>query len=230
MILKYHLLTYIKSRPLLWRSARKIGISTHGVVASETTDICVEGFESSANSYTYNVIKYLGNNLSIAHHCHTPASVKIAVEKQVPTLILFRDPLNAIPSVVSRFRPNIYEAIIAYIEFYKTVLSLEDRVMLVSFEEATQHTEQMLRNIENKLDVSFLPYTSFDEVDEAVKAHIREWKKRSKNPSTTPLPTESREQLKRALRSRMVQEPKYKQAADVYRLIKEAYQAHKKTD
>lgn len=226
MILKDHLLTYIKSNPLLWRRARKVGVSTDGVVASASTDICVEGFESSANSYTYNVIRHLGNDLSIAHHCHTPASIKIAVEQEVPTLILFRDPKDAIPSVVSRFRPNLYEAIIAYIRFYETVFRLQDAVMLVSFEEATQRTEQMLRAIEHRTDISFASYTSFEEVDEAVKAHIRAWKEKSEDPSTTPLPTDERERAKRAVRSNMLEEPKYEQAVDVYQRVRDEYQSH----
>lgn len=221
------LIVYVKSNPVLWRLAEKVGLSARGVsdvVASKSTDICIGGYESSANSYTYNVIWHLGNDLDIAHHCHAPASIKIAVKRRVPTLILFRDPEDAIPSVVSRFRPNLYEALIAYIRFYETVLTLQDAVMLVSFEEATQHTERMLRTIEHRTDISFASYTSFEEVDKAVKAHIRAWKEKSEDPSTTPLPTERREQEKRAVRSKMMQEPKYKQAADVYQCVRDAYQ------
>jgi hypothetical protein len=221
---KSTLVTKMKESPLAWRLARSCGISSHGAIAGRQTDICVEGFESSANSYTLNVIRYVGDDLSIAHHCHTAASVKVAVEHGVPTVVLFRDPEDAIPSVVSRFRPGVYEATVAYTSFYKTVMNLVDDIILVSFDEATSRTEEMIKKVKDLTAVKFNDYESIQEVDQAVKQHIKEWKAKSQDPSTTPLPTAEREKKKGHVREKMHRLPEYNQAANMYQQVCAAYE------
>lgn len=38
----------------------------------------------------------------------------------------------------------------------------------------------MLRVIEQRTDISFTSYTSFDEVDKVVEAHIKAWKEKTR--------------------------------------------------
>lgn len=222
--LKTKLISRMKESSHLWRFIVRYGLTSHGKTATEGTNLCIEGFEASANSYTLNVIRYVGDDLSFAHHCHTAASVKIAVGYGVPTIVLFRDPDDAIPSVVSRFRPGVYEATIAYASFYKTVMKLVDDIILVSFDEATSRTEDMIAKVQDLTGVRFNEYESIQEVDQAVKQHIKEWKVKSHNPSTMPLPMEDREEEKRRVRKEMYRLPEYDQAADLYQQVCAAYE------
>lgn len=212
--------TNIKKTPWTWKLVRRFGFSAHGVAATPRTDICIEGFESSANSYTLNIIRHLTDDPEIAHHTHVAANVKLAQRYTVPTLILYRHPRDAIASLVSRFRPDLYEAVISYITFYKEILPYIEDVLLISFEEATQDTENMIKKVKNKLGVSIKDYESFGEIDREVRKEMREWQRNNKDPYTTPLPTEERESVKKRMKKRVKKLDNYEFLLEVYREVR----------
>lgn len=214
--------TRVKSIPRLWLLARRLGYSTQGIVATPQADACIEGFQSSANSYVLNVVRYLTQDLTLAHHTHVAANVMIARRYDVPTVVLYRQPQHAIASLVSRFRPKLYEAATTYAAFYETILERHPDVLFVSFEEATSRTERMLDRITATTGIEFHSYHSFDDVDRAVKAEIRRWQQANKDPYTTPLPTEERESQKHQLKQQLLTLDEYDRARHVYERVKRA--------
>lgn len=60
-------------------------------------DICIEGFPRSANSFASMAIEKTNNNrLKVATHTHSPAQVKQAVKLGIPTMVLIRNPIDAV--------------------------------------------------------------------------------------------------------------------------------------
>jgi len=208
-----------KKHPALYKFWRKLRKSEAGVISTPDTDICIEGFEASANSYTLNIIRHLRPDLTISHHCHAVANIKLALRYGVPAVVLFRHPKDAIASLAARFRPGLHEGAVAYANFYDAVHSLSDKVVLVSFEEVTQNLEYMLRKVEHLTGIKLRGYGSIESLDQEVKAHIREWKSKSEDPTTTPLPTSDRREKKHQLQKKLMNMDEYRLGYQAYERI-----------
>ena len=222
-----YLRVYVKEYPLLWKTARFFGQSTKGEVSTLDTDVCVEGFESSSNSFVVNVMRNVTESIRIAHHCHTVASVKVALSKGVDTIILFRDPRDAIASTVARFRPGIMECLFGYIKFYEYVYRVRRKVLLISFEESTERTEEMISRIQQHVNLGEVEYESVDALEKRVKEQMVAWQEKHSDASTLPLPKSNRAADKAQVKKDLGRWPAFKRAQEVYERITEAYNEQK---
>lgn len=193
-----------------------------GAFCDAETDLCIEGFESSANSFVYNCFRVVGENLSIAHHKHVVANVKRAVHFGVPTVVLFRDPMDCIPSLVSRFRPGVYEATLRYLRLYDYVATVSDRVILVSFEEATQRIEYTLHKVAH---VGGLTLETVDPstIRQQAKERVKKWRVRD-DPTMLSLPTPERDELKRQVRETLVLLEEHRRARELHEYVHRLYE------
>jgi hypothetical protein len=72
------------------------------LLVSEKTDICIEGYPRSANSFAVGAFQHAQKHpVRVAHHTHIPANVMRACERGIPTLVLIRDPTDAVVSHVA---------------------------------------------------------------------------------------------------------------------------------
>src|SRR2546427_7470725 len=63
----------------------------HGVLAGPGTDILIEGFPRSANSFSVAAFRLAqGPPVEVAHHTHAPANAIAAFRRHIPALILIR--------------------------------------------------------------------------------------------------------------------------------------------
>lgn len=188
-----------------------------GRFCASSTDLCIEGFMSSANTFAFNALYCVRPDLDIARHKHVVANLKRAVEHEVPTVILFRDPDDCIPSAVSRFRPSLAEAIQRYLYFYQYVVDeMKSDILLVSFEEMTQEVEATIRRISSfaAFDVDT---DRLEGVEERAKERIRcRTKRREKTTERISLPKEEREKKKNKIREELVRHSKYEDVRDLY--------------
>ncbi len=210
-------LVFLREREHLYPLFHSIrGRRNHqGAFCERGTDLCIEGFESSANTYVYNYFRLLRPDLTIAHHKHAVANVKRALRYGVPTCILFRNPADAIPSLVVRFRRKLYEAVLLYIHFYRYIHGVAGRVLLASFEEVTGCTERTVKRVEGRSGLAFGAFNPAS-VEEGVREHIRTWTKEHKDVRNVALPTEERESRKRRIQEELMRHPLFPRARSVY--------------
>lgn len=197
-----------------------------GQFCASSTDLCVEGFESSANTFAFNVLHCVRSDLAIARHKHVVANLKRADDYGVPTVILFRNPADCIPSTVSRFRPSLSEAVQRYLYFYQYVVDeMKSDVLLVSFEELTQEVEDTVRRIGSFAEFE-IAEDRLEGVEERAKERIRcRTKQRANTTEQISLPREEREQKKIEIREELVQHPKYIEAEDLYRQLRAIHES-----
>ncbi len=151
----------------------KVGGWSAGEFSSPNTDLCVEGYQSSANTFVFNALHCVRPDLNYARHKHAVANVRLAVEYGVPTVILFRDPKECIPSFVSRFRPGVAEALYRYLGFYRSVVSeVMPAALLVSFEEAVGGIQGTVRRIAAFADFS-VEEGNLEELEAKAKQRIQ---------------------------------------------------------
>lgn len=211
-------IVWLTERPYLFPVVQQLRDKRTGTFCTTNTELCIEGFESSANSFLYNVFRALKPSLSIAHHTHSVANLKRARKYGVPTIVLYRDPKDAIPSLVSRFRPSLKEAILRYVHFYRYVSSIQDHVLLVSFEEATEKFETAVRRLEARSGLSFRTFNPAD-IEARVVDHIEHWSARRSKTNEMALPVDERERRKNTIRASLNDDPAYTEAQHLYRVI-----------
>lgn len=193
-------------------------------LCTASTDFCVDGFESSANTFIYRALELIRPDLQIAHHTHVVANLKRADRYQVPLAILFRDPAECIPSVVSRFRPSLDEAVLRYLRFYRYILEdLRTDLLLVSFEDATQRPEESLTRILAHAGFD-APPESMDDIEARTKEEIVRRTQEDDNMQVISLPREQREYKKSRVRTELFKHPRYTELTSLYEKLNRAYQ------
>jgi hypothetical protein len=67
------------------------------LVVNQNTDIVVEGFPRSGNSYLKKLIEFLviKKNIKIASHTHSIAQVNKSIDLGINTIIMIRNPIDA---------------------------------------------------------------------------------------------------------------------------------------
>lgn len=120
-------------------------------IVDSKTDIVIEGFPRSANSYYLSAFQTSqGDSLKIATHVHAPAQIIRACQLGVPTVVLLRDPVDACKSykaldcqcnpekLKQMMNKPLSEYIGDYIYFYQKLLNWRSKFVVAPFEEVTQ--------------------------------------------------------------------------------------------
>lgn len=214
---------FLTQRPLLYPWLQTLRGRDSGEYCGSDTDLCIEGFESSANTFVHSALRVLDEDLSMAHHKHVVANLKRALHYDVPTLIMYRDPADAIPSLVSRFRPGIKEAPLRYVHFYRFVVRHADRFLLVSFEEATSDIGAVVNRISETWGFQFPSFDSA-EIEWKAKRRIEEWTEKYGHPDRISLPREERDRMKKDIQSRLPETNGFVEAKKMYARLQDTRQ------
>lgn len=113
---------------------------------SSRTDIVIEGFPRCGNSFFEAFVVGLNPGARVAHHTHSVAQVTRACESRLPTVILFREPMDASVSLVQH-DPAVFtfnSALREYIMFYTAIMKLNFPFVLSSFESTTTRPADVL--------------------------------------------------------------------------------------
>lgn len=111
------------------------------------TDIVLEGYPRSANSYFEAALRAkLSADVRLAHHTHSRGQIDEAVRLGKPCVVLVRNPIDAIVSHLEESErlssPNVL--LREYKIFYNRIRKYNDKIVLVSFESATRDTKRTI--------------------------------------------------------------------------------------
>lgn len=133
----------------------------HNLLVKSNTNIVIEGFPRSANTFSVVALNYANsNNLKIAHHTHSPAQVIKGIRLGIPVLILVRNPRDAIASLLIR-EPliSLTQAINSYVNFYQSIYEHNQKFVIASFEEIINDYHSSIKKINNKFSTNFIAIT-----------------------------------------------------------------------
>ena len=74
------------------------------IVRKGVTDICIDGYPRSANSFTVRMFRKANPEAVIAHHTHSVANIKKAIECGIPVVVLIRNLNNHSCRVLLRIK------------------------------------------------------------------------------------------------------------------------------
>jgi hypothetical protein len=127
------------------------------LVVDNNTDIVIEGFPRSAN--TYAVLAFQSTqieNTVIAHHLHAEAQFILAKKYNIPAIALLREPLEAISSLINRDnRINPSQAIQRYIDFYRVVLKMKESIVIANFTTVVSDFSKVIALCNSKFHCDF---------------------------------------------------------------------------
>ena len=150
--------TIVAQHPLVALPVARI--RGHGVVLDPRTDVVIEGYPRSGNSFAVAAFQHAQPHaIRVAHHTHTPAQIVAATRKGIPTLVLIRDPEEAcLEFVTGKSFPSIGQALRGYIRFYRPLLSRRDRFVVGAFTEVTTDFGAVMERINSRFGTSFVPF------------------------------------------------------------------------
>lgn len=132
-----------------------------GFAATPETDLIVEGFPRSGNSFfeaSLNLCE-TGDQLRVAHHVHAPTHVRYGVKNHIPTVVLIRDPIDAVASLLN-MEPETHTSpawqelhLRQYIRYYRVVEQLLDRLILIPFDLIRSDFGEVVRRINERADL-----------------------------------------------------------------------------
>jgi len=179
-----------------------------GAFIDADTDLVVEGFPRSANTFAVEAVEMAQpDGLSIAHHSHAPAQVLEGVRREIPTIVLVRDPRDAVCSVTLRNPARTLEqALDEYQAFYRSLEDVKDRTVIAPFEVVTTDMGQVIDAVNARCGRFLEPFHHTDENEQACFDRIAtEHKARHEGEVETSRiarPAEERERAKFGLRRR----------------------------
>jgi hypothetical protein len=154
----------IALRPRLYLALARRG-GKDGLV-DRSTELVIEGFPRCANSFAEAAFRLAQERpVRLAHHAHAAAHVLVAVEAGVPTLVLVRDPDQAVPSRIAR-DPDIYRPEDGYrefIAFYRRIRPAATGFVAADFAQITADFGAVIRRINERFGTAFAEFASSPE-------------------------------------------------------------------
>lgn len=121
------------------------------------TELVIEGFPRSGNSFAVSAFRLAqARPVRLAHHLHAPAQIIWAARRGLPALVLIREPMPAVSSLVIRHPYiSVKMALCEYIRFYKTIAPCRAQIVVGLFDEVTNDFGAVIRRINQRFGTSF---------------------------------------------------------------------------
>ncbi|MFP4353741.1 MAG: hypothetical protein ACLFUJ_01365 [Phycisphaerae bacterium] len=203
-------------RLFLWRLRARIGFFTDrwpslhlGLlhrkfpdhVVNAESDLLLEGYPRSSNSFTRELFLWSQDyKVKVASHLHCSSNVRRAVELGVPTVLLVRDPEQAVPSLYLK-NPSLTMklALEKYTTFYRRCLPVAKSCVVATFEQVLGDFGEVIARVNGKFGTEFGAFEHNDENIKAVRDYMSEGCRRRRGKVVKEwmnLPSEKREQQK----------------------------------
>lgn len=167
MGISYRVLRFINKRPALFSAFYSLRPRYHGLVARPDTELIIEGYPRCANSFSVLAFESVQNRgIRIAHHLHAQAQIAIGVQYQIPVLVLIREPISAISSLLTRHSEvDAEEAILQYVDFYGFALQNSANVVFADFRVITTKYAEAIAAVNSRFGTHFSQYENTETKD-----------------------------------------------------------------
>lgn len=172
--IRFSLVTLLGRLPLLFRHYYGQHPRYAKLLVRPDSEIVIEGYPRCANSFSVLAFERAqGRRLSIGHHLHAPAQIVLGVRYDKPILVLIRDPMSAVASLMTR-HPEISatQALRQYVSFYSCVEKHIQHIVLANFRTVTTDYARVIDAVNRRFDTTFLPYVNTGQEDQAVFSEI----------------------------------------------------------
>ena len=192
--MKYKLQNFFCKDPLIFRYTYGLRPDYIRLAVNKKTQLVIEGYPRSANTFAVVAMNESNPGVKIAHHLHIPTQIIQAVQWNIPTLVLIRDPKNAVASMVLR-QPNlsVQQGLKNYIFFYESIQSYKSGYIVAIFEDVIRDYSQIINSLNTRFSTKFKLFTHTDITQDKVFDTIETF---DSNFLKTSRPNDNRTELK----------------------------------
>jgi len=121
------------------------------------TKIVIEGFPRCGNTFAVIAFQQAQKRkIKIAHHLHVPAQIRYATRNGIPTLVLIREPLEAVASLLVRHPERTPgKCLSEYDNFYRSIVSAKDKFVVADFKETVNDFGSVTTRLNELFQTSF---------------------------------------------------------------------------
>lgn len=183
-------------------------------VVDQTTDLVIDGFERCGTTFAWVAFESAqARPVRVVHHLHAAAQVVEAVRLGIPTIVVIREPEDAVLSHVIRHGDvRIASALHRYVSMYRRILPLRDSVVVSDFPRTTGDLGSVIREVNRRFGTHFEEFEHtpenvrrcFEHIERLQMDHLVqvEPEKVGRFELAVPRPSAERGALKEALRRR----------------------------
>ncbi|MBI3160211.1 MAG: hypothetical protein HYZ26_11500 [Chloroflexi bacterium] len=201
--LRFEAALRIGQAPALYFPVARLYSRARDQLVGQNTQLVIEGFPRSANTFAVVAFRHAQTEpVSIAHHLHVPAQVIRAVKFMIPTIVLIRDPRDAVLSLMMR-EPHFSPAKLLqyYAVYYEMVFSYRHSFVLAPFEQVTTDFGEIIRRTNVQFGTNFALFRHTDEnladVFRTVEImDLADHGGKKVNPLTVARPSEDRDRMR----------------------------------
>jgi hypothetical protein len=178
------------------------------------TDICIDGYPRSGNSYFVSAFLHWNPGINVSHHTHLAGSVKYALQRGLPTIVLIRRPEDVVSSVLAwdgLLDTNV--ALASYIHFYETLWKHRKKYLVFTFDDVIKGPDICVQRINQHFNRQFL-HTDFSSgVDAEIRARLEKVDLRhNRKGVNSSLPNDDKAQLKKKYLESVLESPLFPRA------------------
>ncbi len=197
------LLLRARSSPAVYRLYVRLRRGGRTRLPLPDDDLHITGLPRSGNTFAIGLIERLMPELRVSSHLHVLASLRIALRHGVPTVVLFRDPADALASWMIKSRTEggvgphgAGRYVREYTAYYGWVEAHAASLHLLAFDRLVGDPASLLRVLEEAL-ARPLPGVADAQLDAAVAGAVRALRSDPRQPATNAWRSPEKEALKR---------------------------------
>jgi hypothetical protein len=170
---------FIETSPTLYKLffSNILPAFKNGLVAHKNTDIVIEGFPRSGNTFAAAYFALMqqkaGLNVKIAHHIHTIGQLKVTRKYNIPNIILLRNPEQSIKSLIIRHPEyNFHDACYIWKSYHKYLINNIRYFNIIEFEEFIKNPHDILSEVIRRESYKFnVCKISYSEIESIIKSY-----------------------------------------------------------
>ena len=154
---RHHARRPLARTPYLWDAAMRVRPSKNATLARPDTAIVIEGFLRSGNTFSVAAFEIAnGPELHVGRHLHGAPHVLRAVRLGLPTVVLIRQPRDAVLSyLVRRATLTPHDALLEYLDFYRTTWPVRDGFVVGLFDRVISDFGGVIDEVNTRFGTSF---------------------------------------------------------------------------
>lgn len=186
----------------------------------------VDGYPRSGNTFTKGLIRHCFPGIIANNHFHCIAPIKMALGYNQKVLILFRDPLECVSSLILMENYRVYQTgdgldslielrLKDYIVYYEHTLDNFHRIQFLPFEKVI--SDEILYHLDNffELPFTYLKLQEFREINHNVQ--------KEKSAQFSMLPNAEKDKMKKNLKEQIHKSNSYCTARQIFELLNTAF-------
>lgn len=142
---------------------------------TDRTDVVIEGFPRSSNTFAAAALHVASEgSLTIASHVHTASQVVLATRRHLPTLVVIRDPVPTLCSLLvasPHVRPG--SALQEWIHHYRLLWDLRDRFVTATFGQTTTDFGAVTARLNDRFGTDFPCFAHSEDSLAEVERHMQ---------------------------------------------------------